>query len=161
MPAKRISKKAVDQWLNKKKSGGPVFNKKGIRVPGMFQDGGNKIVEDTGVLDEQRLNRFRNAEINDQYKNISEFDPNNPPTPIEPKEQWLIDSQKYAPIDPKSDAEKIIPGGNVDQFKEQQILKSKRSNPFSGYKKGGQKRKEGGAVFNRNGARVPGMRKGR
>ena len=152
------------------KSGGPVFNKKGIRVPGMFQDGGTNVNTKAGseewrrkMLEDAMQNRagIDFSKDSDEWKNIDTVDPNAPPTPpLDPKEQFLLDNEKYRPIDPTQ--EKIIPGNDADAWRQQQeILKSKRSNPFSGYKKGGQKRKTGGAVFNRNGTRVPGMRKGR
>jgi hypothetical protein len=194
MPAKGISKKAVEAWLKKRKHGGPVFNKKGTRVPGMFQDGGTNRRRQTplgGFQPHQTLyEKYTDAGIEipwghkdsddetikklyeQQYKSLQDENLRNklkdPDVSI--KEQKLIDEQayidKFGPINPKtidpSTGEPFI--RNIEGLNPTDTgynpYKKSTSDIFM-QKRGGQKRKAGGAVFNRNGVKVPGMRKGR
>ena len=237
MPAKGISKNAVNQWIKQRKSGGPVYNKKGTRVPGMFQDGGvsgaprrnplkrdlepNPFMEKNPFKGPQRKDVIKEQSLYDQYKDAGVNIPFGHIDSPDDKLKMLFEDQflkkqeisknqeqidKFGPphpgIDPITTKTGDLNIGDLSNEEWNKLHSDKRSegigntggaknpnNPdeygtlwddgtfqkegnYSDHKKkstsdifmqkrGGQKRKAGGAVFNRNGVRVPGMRKGR
>ena len=172
---------------NKKQVGGPVYNAKGVRIPGM-QMGGSLYPRDRANIDKiqgiQPNPNYTPPPIDKRTLIEDTFGPNESYIRSDAENratEELIKEKMNSPI-PGSATELIDVTNEKGTFKqgvyntpeERDLARDKKTaqtelkptwkqkgGPVKKYKGSTKAYKEGGAVFNRQGIKVPGMKKGR